>query len=223
MTGDELLIATQKITHTSLDWDFFLQKLNAKKNERERRGKFYILTKSDTTQIASLGDTYLSMKTLPPDYRGMRRVNVGDTRNVYTPIPFEEREGYKDTPNRYYIDLANSQFALTGSVGSSKTIRLYYLKKTTDFSEANKNTEILLWPSEFHLLLAFDVALMEMGAIDNDDINRVLTPEQRFQIKQMEEGLNDWDHDLKLEAMGNRRGYAEDAFEGNREYPLELM
>ncbi len=219
MTGAELKTAAEEIYGDIINETFFYQILNSAYHRRHRSRAWYFLLKVDQSTSAAVSDTYLTMKTLPTDFMREKKVVLvngsGLNREVYFPIPFEQRISYKDASRRYYIDFLNSKFALTGNVDEAKTINLFYYHKPADIATGTSP----IWPSDFHLLLAFDVAAIMKGGIDYDDQNARMAPENRAAAKVIDDSMIAWDQDLQLTAHGESSA----GFEEDPEIPLGEM
>lgn len=196
---------TNSIVEDTIDETLFYQLLNVARNKREDMRPWAFLIKADSTKTASPGDTYATSKALPSDFRRDVKLCVG-TDLEYSPIPFMEQHLYRNAAGRYFIDLANSVYYLTGSVNAAKTIYLYYLKTTTDFTVATKNTAgVCVWPDRFQPLLAFDVAAMFQGGVDYDDVSARMSPFNRAMAKEIDEAMVTWDDALRLRTMNNSK------------------
>lgn len=183
------------------------------KNRIELNEKPEILQDEDTTKTRSAGESYLSMKALPDNFREMIELYVGTIR--YTPIPFKKRHLYRNASMRYYIDHKNSQFAICGSAGASETIRQVYLIKTDDFTAASvidDSATTCTWPKEHWPLIAWEVAEIVTSGTDVgvDDLSYRMSAAHKEQHERSLHMFRNWDHDLKLQAQDGRAGYADE-------------
>lgn len=186
----------------AIDETTFIEFLNICKNKREAERRWQFLLREDSSQTASAGDTYLTMKTLPSDFALDYRIYVGTSLIEYLPTPFEERRFYRDSAKRYYIDFRNSQFALTGT-GESGSIYFNYFAFTSDVS-ALADTFPSVWPDRFIPLLCFDVAAMFRGGVDFDDQNARMAPENRLSAQQLYQSMISWNNNLIHRSMNYR-------------------
>lgn len=201
----------------TLDETLAYQLLTQAKNKAEMRLKPSFLHDVDSTQTASPGDTYLSYKTLNTNARTMLNLVVGNTR--YYPVPFINREQWKNAARRYYIDWKNRRFALTGNNQAACTIHQFFLSSTPDITVADADSATaVLWPSEFHPLIPFEMAEIFQANIDPDEISFRMSKEQRFQKQEIEDMMIALDTDNKLAAMNYQGGFADDV-EGN--WPID--
>lgn len=173
----------------------------------------------DTSQTANVGDTYLSMKPLPLDFRSTEKIVLtspsgGSLALAYYPIAMRLRDRYQKVFRRYYTDMKNKQFALTGSVGSSMTINHYYKCYTGQMSVGTETlTNPIAWPARFWNILAYGAAAIKQGNFDADAMQFRMSIEQQTMFDTLLVSLQGWDHDLKLQDMNHRGGYADDVAE----------
>lgn len=203
MTGLEIKTMANSILDDTIEETLFYQLLNVAKNRVEEMRPWQFLKVVDTTQTASTGDNYLTMKTLPTDFRYDYKMFVGDDYTEYLPIPFELRKAYKDSAKCYYIDLANSQFAICGTVSTGGTINLYYIKTTPDVAEGTSP----IWPARFHSLLAYMVAGYFMMGVDTDDLYARMSTENKMAAKEIKRSMVMWDAHLKGRTLNHQTGF----------------
>lgn len=199
MNGQQLQDFTEELVDDSIDDTLFLILLNTAKDKLEAERQWAYLLAVDATQSASAGDTYLSMKALPADFAEDVRVLI-DTQELL-PIPFEQRILYKDSPNYYYIDLANSNFAVT-RVGTGGIINLIYKKYSPALTVATSP----LFPERFHPILGYDVAAVYLSGVDIDDIASSQTAAHRMASLELRRAMAGWDANFRLRSMNGRAG-----------------
>lgn len=194
----------EELVKDSHDTTQTYQLLNLVRARIEHWRPWEILKGVDETQTASVGNTYLSMKTLPTDFRSMRKLVVGILK--YSPVPFEDRIRYKDSARRWYADIANGQFALTGRVNTSTTIVQVYTKRGTTLTAG------LTWnfPSDYHPIIPFYMAEIYQGNIDPDDIAVRQALRQNKEAALIIDMMEMWDDELKATSQADRLDYAED-------------
>lgn len=212
---ENLIQDTHDITHT-------YALLSSAKNKIERLYKLAILINTDTSKTAAVGDGYLTMKALPTDFREMIKLYVGTM--PYWPVPYASRISFRDAARRYYIDHKNAQFALCGTIGSVATISQIYRIKTTDLTEANEDTDnIITWPEEFQPLVAYEAAKIFLQNIDPDTTAVAQGNYNAAEHQALLDSFIAWDHDIKLAAMNNQGGYADDVLDGEGSIDLAHM
>jgi len=201
MTRVQLLeLTTDLLGGREMGTSKFTRLLNIVKNKREATRPWVYLEAEDSSNTASTSDTFLTAKTLPT--RFLRTVTddkmvlrSGDNVLEYKQLPFKSRQVEKDTNNRFYIDLKNNQFFLTGIVDQSYTIYFYYIQGSEDFDD---DADEWVFPARFHELLAYDVAVLEKGGIDYDDINARMAQFNGITAKELEQEMIKWDNELRL-------------------------
>jgi len=167
----------------------------------EARRKWRMLIKEDSSNSFGSSDTYLTEKDLPDDFMIDKEVWIGDANSVaeYTPISFERRRVYRNSGQRYCIDLANEKMYIHGSVSESKTIYLYYVYETDEL-EADTSP---VWPARFHKLIGFLIAEIILAGVDIDTINMKAAVEQSRQGKMVLDAMENWDDELQLQAINH--------------------
>lgn len=168
------------------------------------------LMKLDTSIVHSPGNTWQSTKTLPLDFGRPYKLYGGASDNEYLPIPYDRILQYKDSSNRYALDMVNLQARFTGSPSSALTMYMWYLYNPTSLiglSDVQKAaTTTIVWPKRFCPILAFKMAEILLGGIDADNVTRQMTPSQRLAYKELKRAMIQWDNKLRLTMMGNAAG-----------------
>lgn len=217
---ENLIDDTFDITHT-------YQLMTQAKNYIETTLKLAILEGSDSSQTANAGDTYLTLKALPADFKSMRKVVVGII--PYYPIPFDKKIAFRQIPRRYYIDYKRAvqgltALALTGVVATAQTINMFYTVTTPACTEANEDTAgVILWPDEFQPIIPYQMAKLVQANIDADEINFRMSASQEAEYQRLLDSFIAWDHDIKLAQMNNQLGYADDVMDGDYAFDIGLM
>jgi hypothetical protein len=184
----------------------FYQLLNIARSNREMERPWMRLRKLDSSLLANTGDTYLTAKALQSDFRRflnngtIRLFDGNNTILYYTEIPFESRLEHKDDNSAYYVDYANLNLYLTGKVDKQYQIHLFYIYNPGDITVT---TSWLNFPSEFHSILAFDVAAMWRLGADYDDQNARMGDENGKMAEVIKHAMHAWDNELALSAVEN--------------------
>jgi len=210
------------------DTEFYIL-LNAAKTKLEEERDWKILETTDSSKTVGSGDTFLTTKALPSDFSkdiGLFLTNSNNNPLYYSPVPYRERHIHKDIPRRYYIDLANSVFGLTGASPSGyTTINLIYRKFTSDIASGSS----WAFPARFHPVLGFIVAEMFRGGVDFDAISAKQMTQNRADALALYYALLDWDTALRIQEQG---GSYEDSGNydasglptaENKDFPLAYM
>ncbi len=205
MNGTQLKALTESILDgLSIDQDFFLQLANVAITNLQAERVWQYLKKLDASQSASSGNGYATAKTLPTDFDLDYKVLVGTSSNEYFPVAFEEQVAYRNSSNRYYIDIGAGTYYLLGN-SNGGTIQFFYKRTTTPITL----TTSPVFPDRFHPLIAFFVAGYYQMGVDADDIFARMSPENKAQAVSLHASMIQWDTDLKARAQNNRVGVAD--------------
>lgn len=163
-----------------MDNTAFFQLLNAVKDQIEGMRPWMQLRKVDSSKTALASDTQDTAKALPTRFlrtfsirrrtgrpSAMMLKSSDDDVLYYDPIPFGSQEEYRDVNGRFFVDIAGSNFYLTGEVDKTYTIYLNYIQGTVDIAAGTEWS----FPERFHTIPVFLVAEINKGGIDYDDIN----------------------------------------------------
>lgn len=208
--GDELLEFFRTIINDEdLSDEQCFRLFNISKNRLEREVKPLILHEEDATQTGTAGDIFTTMKTMPSNFRTFVKLYYGT--KPLRQVMFSERRKFKDTPGVFYIDHKNSQFAQCGRVGKADSYYFVHIKKTTNFTEANRDTRVLTWPEDdFDMLIAYDAADVYQSNIDGDELSFRMSAGQEKEYKRLKNAFIEWDADLKIDAVDNRTGFEDE-------------
>ena len=199
-TGSEIKSFAEAVLDNNVDWsdDFFYQLLNIAKTKLEAKRLWQFLKKLNSSNTASS-----SAITLPSDFAEEYKLLVG-TDTEYFPVPFEEQHIHRNSSNRFYIDIANSNLYLLGASIPSRTVYIYYKRFTDDITSSTSP----VFPARFHFLLGFYVASVWQGNIDSDDIFARMSPQNRMAAMELENAMEQWDANLQFRSIDNRQGVA---------------
>ncbi len=180
MTGADFLTAvTSLVNGFSIDTTLFYQLLNTARIRRELMRPFMRLRKYDYTQTVQ-GQSF--SLTLPPaavinlqsDFLYLSRdgeITLYDNNNTYqlfTEIPMNLVIPYLQVNNVFYVDHGAQKIYFLGTIDRTYTAFVPYQANLGDIAAA---TTWLNIPSQFHMILAYDVAAMYRMGMDYDDIN----------------------------------------------------
>jgi len=194
MTSQEIKTFVESLVDDSLDETYFLNVLNGAKDAIEGERDWEFLKKVDSSKTWATTDDYTTAHALQTDFVEPVALYVGSEYEPYIPVPFEMRQYFKDSPKRYYIDYQSKNLYLCGSTSEAKTLYLCYIYQTDDLTL----TTSPVWPARFHKLLAYYVAGIHMGAVDSDDIARILAPNQKVEYLLIRKNMVD--HDARCKA-----------------------
>lgn len=207
MTGSELYtLTTELLAGRAMGETFFYQMLNMARSKREGMRPWMVLRKIDSSKTISSGDSIEDTKTLPTDFRrtyNQKRANgvrapliltSGNIIRYVQQIPFGTQYEHQDISDRFFVDVANSTFALTGTRDRSYTARLSYIYNPGNIT-ASANDWV--FPDEYHPILAFDVAITQKGGVDYDEINARMVAFHGADIRELDSAIVKWDDELQ--------------------------
>jgi len=200
MNGSQLITMFNNLVEDSLDETLAYQLLNNAKNKLESERPWEMLKKKDTSLTATAANTYTTEYSLPTDFYEMDSVFVDTTQ--YASLNFEQQIDFKDTGNYYFIDHRTNKLHLCGTLGSSKSVYLFYLYATDDV----KSDTSPIWPARFHPLIAFEMAILFTEGIDADEASKIMSPGFLRAYADLKNQMIGWDARLKYTAMNGRTG-----------------
>ena len=199
MKGSELKEFVESILDDVVDETLFYTLLNVAKDNIEDDGTMWMILRDiDSSQSVSPSDTYLTLKSLPTSFRApLGDIFIGGLN--YKSIAINQREKYKTSSRKFYIDYASNKFSIIGVPNTTQKIYFPYLMTSEDI---DKDSE---WgfPVRFHKILGFMVAGYITAGVDADDIYFRMSPEHKTAAKLILENLRRWNNNLALHAMGN--------------------
>ena len=217
MLASDIKTFVESLIDDEIEETLFLTLLNVAKDNIEEELEWEVLKSWDRSLAWNPGDTYLTVKTLPSDFRSMFGdgvIYLGED-NPYFPVPFKDLYRYRNFSNKYAIDHLNNKLYILGSEAVQYTINLPYLKNTP---ELTLSTE-WLFPSRFHKLLAFRVAGYYTSGVDADDIYARMSQAHRIAASEIENNLRKWNTRLALISMDN----SSSPFLANDENPVNRL
>lgn len=199
MTGAELKTMVESILDDTVDETLFYQLANVAKNRAEDSRPWMMLRALDSSQTATAGNTSTTPIALPTAWRRTYKLMVGRDMQ-FEQVPFDEQHQWRNSANKFCIDVANSVYYLLGAIGTADTIYHYYIKTTDDITSATS----LVWPTRFHPIIAYEVAGYIMMGVDADDIFARMSPENKMAAETLTDAFQSWDTQLQLDAQGGR-------------------
>ena len=206
MNGAEIRAFTASadglIGHT-LEETFFYNLLNIAKAKIEAERAWRVLIKEDTSNSVATSNVFTTAHDLPTRFAVEKNILLIDSNNSPTglsPVPFESKYTYKDSPRRYYIDIANGKIYITGSIGKAYTLVIFYAEYTADI-DADVEWS---FPARFHTILGFLLSEMYKGGVDYDDVNMAQAIQNNKDAKLIWVAMISWDSELQMNAIGGR-------------------
>jgi hypothetical protein len=200
MNGQSIADKITNLTGDTMDTDFIIQLINDEKNSIETELQLEITKKLNTANTTTPGQTSSTAITLPTDFFLPLTIYTGTT--PFSPVPFEQQQFFKDTPQRYWINVGSSAYHLCGTQSSAQTIYFFYQYATPDLASDTLTSWSPVWPSRFHSLIPYAVA-RKYFAIDQGEKSRSWMPEHEIFYKEIKRQMIDWDAKLKLNALDN--------------------
>lgn len=194
MTCDTIKTLFENLVEDSMDETLTYQLMNVAKDKIESFIDWEFLKKKDSSQTVTSSNTWTTQKSLPSDFWLPKSLFVGETDTIpYELVPFDLAQHYKNVSRKYYLDLANSKFLLTGTFSQSYTLYLNYLYATPDM--ATGITPV--WPTKFHPILAFKMAELWF-AKDQTELGRSWDSKWKKEYDEMWAAMLSWDSRIKV-------------------------
>lgn len=201
MTGAELKTFTESLIDDTIEETLFYSLLNVARDEIEDMLEWEILKTWDRNLAWNPGDSYLSSKNLPSNFRSMFGdgiIFLGED-NPYYPVPYKDIYKYRNSSNKYSIDYSANKLYIIGSENTNYIINLPYLITTSEIASGTSWS----FPARYHKLLGFRVAAYYTLGVDADDLYARMSPAHRIAALGLENGLKKWNTRLALMSMDN--------------------
>lgn len=208
MTGTDLVTFCEEVNGgASIGSTLLYQLLNLSKAIVEQRRPWMVLRSTDTSKSVTVANTWQTAIDLSTIARFNRFYGDEPVRlfdgffkiERYRQVPFDERLLYKDTPNTFVYDEANKTLYLNSTPTFAGTLWIHHIKDSADIAAATE----WAFPSWSHPLLGFMAVAMNKGGIDYDDINRLMSVENRAQAMQIVGMLETWDANKQVAAQAS--------------------
>lgn len=209
MTGQELYdFTTQLLAGRAMDATPFFIMLNLAKNIRELKRPWMVLRTEDSSQSFSSSTSIDVTKDLPADFlRPLERKPLvlvsssGSVLDNYKTIKYPDRHAKADESGFVFFNYKTRKFGITGSLSQTYTAYLQYIAKGATITAGSSWDN---FDSAFHPILAADVAVMQKGSVDYDDINSRMVQYHGMTISDIERAMNMWDDSLQRSELGGR-------------------
>ncbi len=204
MTKAEIYAFVTSLNDASpVEESLFNTLLNTAQMNRENDRPWVILRTEDSSKTRGTADTFETPYDLATDFRRWyTRYPIiltdaqGNAVKSLREIPINMKNVYRNDDGKFYVDYKLRKLYICGTVPQSLTIRQYYIGKTTLVSAADGNS----WdfPSEYHQILGFDVAVMHKLGVDYDRVNAAQADNNALQAALIFKQMEDWDGALQL-------------------------
>lgn len=207
LSGSELYEFFETIIEDSMDETAAYILMNNAKNKVEGEREWEILKKFDSSKTATTAAI-----DLPSDFDRPIDGIIYVGSQPYIQIPFEQQRLSAHQTNRWYLDMRQSKYYLTGSPTSGQ-IWFPYIYQTDDITADTYP----VWPAKFHPLIAFEMAELHFMI---DQAERPFSWDDRWaaQHLMLKRSMIDWDVKLSRRAVEN--GLPPDT---DNEIPLGMM
>ena len=193
----------ENMVDDSFDSDFMYQLLNDAKDEVEAMVAWEFL-KKETSYSITAGYTYASAAGALPT-RFALDIRVTDGSNIeYEKVQFDDRYNKVNRPFGYFIDLANDNFYLSGTISTATTVYLYY----TDYSADLTSSDTWVFPARFHSIIPYKMAEIYYAA-DAGEKSRAWDDRWTVQYERNLSRMQSWNDSLKTRNIrsSSRRSY----------------
>lgn len=221
MNGSQLYdLVTALLDGDEISTTTFETLINMAKLKRESKRDWQVLKKKSAAFSITPSTTNSTAFTLPSDFlRCLKNTkyssamvllnSAGKKTGDAVEVLFERQYDYMDTPGYFFVDFPNRSFYLTGNpvVSEARTAYMFYIKSSpaiTYVPEAGQGWDAFKDATtgmDFSPILAYDVAKMQKGDIDFDDINARMVQFMNVSIDDLEFAMNVWDDRMKLSAL----------------------
>lgn len=126
----------------------------------------------------------------------------------YTQVPLSRQLEYKDVNNTFCHDPIAKVIYINGITSFPGTLYINYIKNTGDIDVLHDTTDIetsgiFPFPKRFHPVLAYYAVGINKGAIDYDDIVKLMLPSNTAALQAMKGSMENFDTNLQLNEQMN--------------------
>lgn len=184
---------------------------NAKAILEEER-PWMVLRKTDsskTVTTANLWTTAIDLSTITDFSRFYANqdgivIKLFDGNNrieYYTLKSFDQRLEYKDVSHTCVYDENTKTLYLNGVVPFSGTLYIPYVSTSTEVDLTSASAVWTVFPSRFLPILGYYAIGIFKGAVDYDEINRSMLPENRATFEALKNAMATWDSEKALASI----------------------
>jgi hypothetical protein len=167
------------------------------------------LRKTDTSKTATMSNTWqtaIDLSTITDFSRfQMNQDGVvikffdGTNRVFYiTLVPFDQRLEYKDVSGTAVYDANTKILYINGTLPFAGTLYIPYMSTSTAIDLTSDQPVWTKFPSRFLAVLGYYAVGIFKGAVDYDDINKLMLPENRLTMQALKNAMEKWDNELQL-------------------------
>lgn len=198
---DLYTFVTSLLNEIQIDTTLFNSFLDNSQMEIEGRRPWVQLRAVDTSQTVSSGNTFLTAKTLPADFREwydeapILLVNSNNMVQALLEVPFSQRYPYRQQDGIFCVDYPNSNLYVMGNITQTYTLHQHYIKIPTLISAADGNSWV--FPVRFHKILGLMIAEKWKNGIDYDVFSNAQASQQAGQALAILNEMTRWDDRLQ--------------------------
>lgn len=211
-TGEELMTFITSLNAEATIDPTLLDVLvdNAKAILEEER-PWMVLRKVNTSKTVTTANTWqtaIDLSTITDFSRFYSddpiRLYGGDNRvEDYRLVPFDRRLEYKDVSHTACYDENSKTLYLNGVVPFSGTLYISYLSTSTAIDLTSTSAVWSVFPSRFLPILGYYAIGIYKGAVDYDQINRAMLPENREAFRALKNAMTEWDNGKQMASMAH--------------------
>lgn len=177
----------------------------------EEERPWMVLRKTNSALSLATSNTWTTTSSLSTitDFSRFREDAIitlfdGTNRKHYYRLVSRERHlEYKDDNSAFWYDANANAIYFGGTSPFSGTLYIPYIATST-LVDPTSATEIWsVFPDRFHPLLGFYAIGIFKGAVDYDEINRRMLPENRATMEALKRALEKWDNALQLSEVSH--------------------
>jgi len=218
MNGNALYQLVTSIMGYSPDTTLFYTLLNMVQGIRENQRPWMILKKEDASNTVNQtsSSAFLTPYNLPTDFRKFyspkRSIQLVDSSNTifqwYVQVPKDRKFENKDDNTKFYVDFTSSpaKIYLCGIVNQLYTMHIYYQY----ISPLVTATTQWVFPTEYHPILAYDVAALLKAGIDSDVVNASQAISNNQTSSLIYNQMTEWDDSLAVDSVEGAEYYSID-------------
>lgn len=212
-TGVELsTFCTSLNGGASIDADLLDVLVSNAKTIIEEERPWMVLRKTDTTKTvttANVWTTAIDLSTITDFSRFYANqdgivIKLFDGNNrieYYTLKPYDQRLEYKDVSHTCVYNENTKILYLNGVVPFAGTLYIPYMSTSTEIDLTSTSAVWTVFPSRFLPVIAYYAIGVFKGAVDYDEINRNMLPENRATLNALKNAMVNWDSEKQLASI----------------------